>query len=144
MSLVYAGGAADCDTACVLETGLLIVGDEDVLLDLDDEEVEQTLSASSELPVVLDDDDEAEEVTVELTAELAEEVIDEVSEEVIEDADEVADDLIVEEVDVVSQLELEPVLVVEAVDSVEVDDSVVVALENVFWAGNLGNCMSFP
>lgn len=62
----------------------------------------------------------------------------------IEDADEVADDLIVEEVDDVSQLELEPVLVVEAVDSVDVDDSVVVALENVFWAGNLGNCMSLP
>lgn len=80
MSSVYAGGAADCDTACVLETGLLVVGDEDVLVDLDDEEVEQTLSASSELPVVLDDDDEAEEVTAELTAELAEKVIDEVSE----------------------------------------------------------------
>ncbi len=118
------------------EIVLSVVEDEDVLVDLDNEEVEQAPSASSELSIVLEDD----LVSVEVVAEVLEDVTDEATGEVAEEMEELTVDL----VDVVSQLELEPVLVLEAGDSLAVGVSVSVALKNVFCAGSLGRCTSPP
>ncbi|KAM3541344.1 hypothetical protein ARSEF1564_005775 [Beauveria bassiana] len=147
-SLVYAGGWEDCDTECLVETVLDVVEDGDVLVVLDEEEVEQTLSASLELLTDSGDVVEAVEVVVEEFVEVAEDeaklleqdVLEVVNEDIADEPDLETDETIAEETDVVSQLELELVSDSEAGDSVSVEDSVVV-LENVLWAENFGTCL---
>ncbi|PMB64407.1 hypothetical protein BM221_009795 [Beauveria bassiana] len=142
------GGWEDCDTECLVETVLDVVEDGDVLVVLDEEEVEQTLSASLELLTDSGDVVEAVEVVVEEFVEVAEDeaklleqdVLEVVNEDIADEPDLEIDETIAEETDVVSQLELELVSDSEAGDSVSVEDSVVV-LENVLWAENFGTCL---
>lgn len=145
---MYAGGWEDCDTECLVETVLDVVEDGDVLVVLDEEEVEQTLSASLELLTDSGDVVEAVEVVVEEFVEVAEDeakvveqdVLEVFDEDIADEPDLKIDETIAEETDVVSQLELELVSDSEVGDSVSVEDSVVV-LENVLWAENFGTCL---
>ncbi|KAM3495286.1 hypothetical protein MY3957_001517 [Beauveria namnaoensis] len=137
-SLVYAGGWEDCDTECLVETVLDVVEDGDVLVVLDEEEVEQTLSASLELLTDSGDVVEAVEVIVEEFVEVAEDeakvveqdVLEVFNEDIADEPDLEIDETIAEETDVVSQLELELVSDSEAVvvsrvlqeDASEVED----------------------
>lgn len=144
---------------------VLSVVEDDVVVDLDDEEVEQALSASLEVLTSLSDDVEADDVevddveaddveSVELVVDAAEDVEEDVIEDVVEDFNELIEEIVVKVLetaeastvdkdDIVSQLELEVVSETGPEDSVEVIGSVTVVLENDLWAGIMGICI-FP